>query len=112
MQLAEWQDKFEAAGIKLAGMTYDSQEILAGFVANEALRYPILRDENAHHVNAYGIRNVDYGTDHNFYGIPYPGMVLINPAGKVIGKYAEPGYRKRPPLDEVLASARAAVGAE
>jgi len=112
VQLAEWQDEFEAAGIKVAGMTYDSQEILAGFVASESLRYPILSDENAQHVNAFGIRNVDYGSDHRFYGIPYPGIVLISPDGKVLGKYAEPGYKKRPPLKMVLASAKAAVGAE
>ena len=112
MQLAQWQDEFEAAGIKVAGMTYDSQEILAGFVANENLNYPLLRDEEAQHVNAYGIRNVEYGPDHRFYGIPYPGIVLISPEGTVLGKYAEPGYRERPAFEEVLASAKAAVGAE
>lgn len=112
MQLAEWQDDFEAAGINVAGMTYDSQEILANFVAAESLDYPLLQDVDSKHVNAYGIRNVDYGPDHRFYGIPYPGIVLISPAGKILGKYAEPGYRERPAFEDVLASAKLAVGAE
>lgn len=112
MQLAQWQDQFEAAGVNVAGMTYDSTEILASFAGEQSLSYPMLRDEDAQHVNAYGIRNVEYGPEHRFYGIPYPGIVLISPAGKILGKYAEPGYRERPAFKDVLSGVKAAVGAE
>jgi len=107
VQLAEWQSKFEGLGVQVAGMTYDSQEILGGFVAENGLGFPLLRDDNSEHINAFGIRNVDYEADSRFYGIPYPGMVLISPEGEVLAKFAEPGYRSRPEFSAVFASVTA-----
>jgi len=112
VQLAEWQDKFEALGVNVAGMTYDSQDILAGFVDAEALGYPLLQDVDSKHINAFGIRNLDYEPDSRFYGIPYPGIVLISPCGKILAKYAEPGYRARPEFAAVYDSVAAEVAAE
>jgi len=107
VQLGEWQSKFEGLGVQVAGMTYDSQEILGGFVAKNKLGFPLLRDNNSEHINAFGIRNVDYEADSQFYGIPYPGMVLISPQGEVLAKFAEPGYRSRPEFSNVFASVTA-----
>ena len=111
MQLAEWQDKFEGLGVKVAGMTYDTQEKLSDFVGSAELKYPLLRDVDSAHINAFGIRNVDYEPDSRFYGIPYPGIVLINPQGKVLAKFAEPGYRARPEFSDVYSQVTQAVGA-
>ena len=85
-------------------MTYDSEEILAGFVNEAELGYPLLHDNNSEHINAFGIRNIDYEADSRFYGIPYPGMVLISPEGQILAKYAEPGYRARPEFSAVFES--------
>lgn len=104
MQLADWQERFAALGVNVAGMTYDEAAKTADFIAQEGLGYPILQDEDAQHVNAFGIRNVDYEPDSRFYGIPYPGILFIAPDGTVRGKYAEPGYRSRPEFEAVLAS--------
>lgn len=109
MQLAEWQDRFADLGVEVAGMTYDSQQILADFVAKSELGYLMLRDNNSEHINAFGIRNVDYEADSKYYGIPYPGMVLISPEGKILAKYAEPGYRSRPEFSAVYVSVAALV---
>lgn len=109
MQLAEWQDKFAGLGVQVAGMTYDSQAILSSFVNEAGLSYPLLRDNNSEHINAFGIRNIDYEADSRFYGIPYPGMVLISPDGEVLAKYAEPGYRARPEFSAVYASVTSLV---
>ena len=83
-------------------MTYDSQEILAEFHGTQNLGYPLLRDIDAAHVNALGIRNPDYEKGHRAYGIPLPGILFIGPEGKVRAKYAVPGYRKRPPFESLL----------
>jgi peroxiredoxin len=101
VQLIDWQEKFEGLGVNVAGMTYDSQEILADFVNSAGLGFPLLRDVDSEHVNAFGIRNIDYEPDSRFYGIPYPGIVLISREGQVLAKFAEPGYRARPEFSDV-----------
>ena len=82
-------------------MTYDSREILKAFHSERALNYPLLQDEAARHVDAYGIRNQDYGPGEMAFGIPHPGIIYITAAGAVALKFAIPGYRDRPPLAEV-----------
>ena len=82
-------------------MTYDSLEILDTFHLEQQLSYPLLKDENAKHVNAFGIRNEDYEAGHSAYGIPHPGILFIGSDGIVKAKYAVPGYRKRPPFEQL-----------
>lgn len=104
MQLAQWQTRFETLGVTVAGMTYDSQEILASFHDKEALGYPLLRDVDQAHVNAFGVRNEDYGPGHSAYGVPHPGIVYIDAKGIVRAKFAAQGYRSRPSFEEVFAT--------
>ena len=37
VQLDEWRERFEALGVKVAGMAYDDLEILTSFHAERAL---------------------------------------------------------------------------
>ena len=90
-------------------MTYDELEILTTFHAEQALQYPLLRDENAQYVNALGIRNMDYTEGHRAYGIPHPGILFIGSDGAIRAKYAVPGYRRRPPFDALYADIEALV---
>ena len=107
MQLESWRDKFAALGVNVAGMTYDSVEMLSSFHADQTLGYPLLRDENARHVNALGVRNEDYAEGHRAYGIPHPGILYIAADGTIKAKYAVPGYRRRPPFDALYADIEA-----
>ena len=84
-------------------MTYDSQEVLDTFHFEQQLSYPLLQDQEARHVNAYGVRNEEYPPGHSAYGIPHPGIIFIAPEGIVRAKYAVPGYRDRPPFEELYA---------
>jgi len=88
-------------GVNVAAMTYDSVAILESFHSSENLGYPLLRDDAAEHVIAYGVLNEDYAKGHMAYGIPHPGIVLVSADGVVLAKYAVPGYRKRPQFNEL-----------
>ena len=90
--------------MNIAAMSYDSLDILKAFHASEGLGYPLLRDEDARHVTAFGIPNEDMGE-----GIPRPGIFWLAPDGIIAAKFAVPGYRTRPPLAQVLGSISAAV---
>lgn len=109
VQLAEWQEKFEQLGVRVAAMTYDDRAILAAFHAEHSLRYPLLQDEGLKHVDAYGIRNEAYSEGHSGYGIPHPGVLFVNPQGVVLAKFAESGYRERPPMEDIYAALAASI---
>ena len=93
-------------------MTYDERLLLAEFHETQQLGFPLLQDEDTRHVDAYGIKNADYEAGHQGYGIPYPGVLYIEPSGVVAAKFAVPGYRERPPMAEIyeVISADAAAG--
>ena len=109
MQLEEWREQFTALGVNVAGMTYDAQDLLAEFHGEENLGYPLLKDENAKHVNALGIRNEEYDEGHRAYGIPHPGILFIGADGEIKAKYAVPGYRHRPPFEALYGDIEAQV---
>lgn len=103
VQLESHKEQLAEIGVAVAGMTYDSREILADFHAAENLSYPLLRDEQAKHVNALGVRNEDYEQGHQAFGIPHPGILFLDSEGVIRAKYAVPGYRQRPPFAELIA---------
>ena len=109
VQLAQWQERFAALGVNVAAMTYDNLTILAEFHGEQNLGYPLLRDEDIKHVNAYGIRNEDYAAGHPGYGIPIPGILYVLKDGTIAGKYAVPDYRSRPPFEEVYEHVSASI---
>ena len=82
-------------------MTYDDRAILASFHQKNELGYPLLQDVGAKHVMAYGIRNEQYQPGESGYGVPHPGVILLNYEGTVELKFAYPGFRDRPSFDTI-----------
>ncbi len=107
MQLSESLASFEALGVAVAATTYDSTEVLAEFVADNNISYPLLSDQGGEFATALGILNEDISADHFAYGVPHPGILWLDADGQVLAKFAEQDYRKRPELEEVLARVRA-----
>ena len=112
MQLAEWQSKFEALGVGVAAMSYDEVSKLADFGAGNGIGYPLLADAGGRYMAALGIRNDEYEPGHFAHGVPHPGVVYVDAGGVVRLKRAVPGYRDRPPLDELHAALAALLEAE
>ena len=90
-------------------MTYDEVAVLKSFHSEQSLNFPLLRDEAAKHVEAFGVRNEQYPPGDRNYGIPHPGILFVTADGIVALKFAVPGYRQRPPLEEVLQAVTASV---
>jgi peroxiredoxin len=112
VKLNDLKDQFDAIGVGLVGMTYDKPEIIKAFDEKWEIDYPVLKDVDRQHVEAWGIRNQEYGPGTFAYGVPYPGVVLISPQGKILAKWAEEGYRSRADWSEVLAQVTAMVGGD
>ena len=105
-------DDFAALGVRVAAVSYDGVETLAGFAEDKGIRYTLLADEETDLIETLGIRNEEYGEDHFAHGVPHPGVLFVDPAGVVRLKRAVPGYRDRPPFDELLEAVGALVRSE
>lgn len=95
IEFNEYADKFKALGYGVSAISYDSTAILQDFSMSHGLTYPLLSDQGAATVKAYNILNTQYKMGDENYGIPYPGVVIVNPKGDVAYKYFFEGYRKR-----------------
>ena len=111
VKLNDIKDQFETLGVKVVGMTYDPPEAIQKFHKRWDIKYPLLRDVKAQHVNAWGIRNTEY-QEGSFAGIPNPGVALLSPNGEILAKFAEPGYRGRPDWSTVLAEVGSLVNGD
>ena len=109
MELNAWKDRFGEVGVNVVGITYDDREALSDFALDEELGYTLLSDPDGAYMAALGIRNDEYGPGHPGFGIPHPGIMLIDPARTILYKAAEEDYRQRPSFDTVFDAVHDAV---
>jgi peroxiredoxin len=105
VQLTGVVDDLADLGINVATITYDPVTLLKEVQEDQEISFPLLHDDNVKHVNSLGIRNMDYEPGDRTYGIPYPGMLLIDNEGIIRYKFAEARYQDRPALELVLEAA-------
>ena len=104
--------EFKEAGVAVSASTYDSVEQNAKFKSSEELTYPLLSDQDAKTVKALGILNERYAEGSRPYGVPHPGVILVDTDGKVVLKRAEERYSDRPSMDELLEDVKEFVAGE
>lgn len=101
IELNDYAQQFNDLGYGIGAISYDSPEVLAAFTQEENLSYPLLADQQVKTMQAYGIVNSQYSPGDENYGIPYPGIVIVNKAGEVVFKYFYEGYMRRVKFDEL-----------
>ncbi len=106
VQLQENIAAFEEAGIAVVALTYDAPELQQAFIAEHGISYPLLSDIDATSIKALDILNTDYEPGQDAYGIPWPGIFVVNPDREIVGKIFVEGYRTRVEAQGVLAYAR------
>jgi len=82
-----------AAGIVLAGISYDSTEVLKRAAARHELTFPLLSDEGSKTIDAYGVRNRE--ATGRFEGIPLPTTFVLDEKGVIRAKLFHEGYKER-----------------
>ena len=95
VQLQETQDLYQAEGISMVAMTYDSPELQQAFVDAQGISYPLLSDIEASSMIELGILNPEHPPGNEAYGIPYPGIFLVNRDMEIVGKIFVEGYDTR-----------------
>ena len=102
MELEEKKQEFAERGLNIAALTYDSVGILSHFGDRKGITYPLLSDPNSDVIKTFGILNTNYGPDDRGYGLPFPGMFIIDENGIVEAKFFELDHRERYTASHVL----------
>jgi peroxiredoxin len=110
IQLQAHRADFAAAGIGMVAITYDSPQLQQAFIDKFGITIPVLSDRDGLSFKTLGILNDQYQRGDFQYGIPYPGMIVINPEGEVVGKLFLEAYSSRVDSAAALAFARQALG--
>ncbi len=95
MELARNADKIRAAGLGLAAVSYDSPALLKNFAERQKIGFPLLSDSDSKTIREFGLLNEEVPKDSFAYGVPYPGIFILDSAGMVTAKYFEADYKER-----------------
>ncbi len=85
----------EKNGVRIAAVSYDSQEILAAFAQKYSIGFPLLSDKGSQTIRKFGIFNFNMAPDLRSYGVPHPVEYLVTPDGTVVKKYFVENYQHR-----------------
>ena len=77
--------------------------MLKSFADRQHITYPLLSDPDSKVIRSYDILNATTKPGTLTYGIPYPGVYVVNAQGKVLSKYFEDDYKDRVSTADILA---------
>ena len=83
-------------------ITYDSPELQQRFIEAGDITYPFLSDIDAETMSALEILNQDYQPGDSNYGIPHPGVFVVNADKQIVGKIFVDSFRIRVDGEGVL----------
>lgn len=106
-ELKEQTEVFAKMGYGVVAISYDSPEILREFSHDEELNFLLLSDQNVESFKALNIVNQKYKPGDRHYGIPYPGVIVVDSKGVVTEKYFFEGYRTRVKFDQLAKKLKA-----
>ncbi|QFU76665.1 peroxiredoxin family protein [Halioglobus maricola] len=112
-QVAELQQHkaaYDAAGLGVVAITYDAPELQQAFVEKQGIEFPLLQDVDALTFKTLGILNEKYAPGEDNYGIPHPGMIVVDAGGVVRGKLFVEAYSSRVDALSSLAYAKGVLG--
>ena len=106
MQLQSRIQRFTEAGIGVVAITYDAPALQRAFVGRNAITYPILSDIGAVTMKRLDVLDPSYPPGDDNYGVPYPGVFIVDLQHRIVGKVFLKGFQKRVDADGVLAFAQ------
>ena len=110
IQLQAAKERFEKQGIKLAGISYDSVEILKYFADRRKIEFPLLSDPDSKIIRMYQVLNSEaIGPN---AGMARPGYFFVDTEGMIREKFFEAKYRERLTGNNVLSKLFPELGEE
>ena len=110
IQLQAAKERFQKQGIALAGISYDSVEILKYFADRRKIDFPLLSDPDSQIIRRYQVLNAEAVGPNA--GMARPGYFFIDPEGMIREKFFEAKYRERLTGNTVLSKLFPELGEE
>jgi hypothetical protein len=104
VELEKNREELQKRGYGIAAISYDSTAVLKHFADRRGIRFPLLADPDSKIIRAFGIFNESIKPGNMAYGIPHPGLFLVNQDGRVEARYFEDDYRERYTISGILAA--------
>jgi peroxiredoxin len=76
-------------------ITYDAPELQQAFIDAGDIDYPLISDIDAATMIALGILNEEVNPGDDAYGIPHPGVFIVDLDNEIVGKIFIESYRER-----------------
>ena len=92
----------EKNGVRIAGISYDSRQILKNFADQHGIGFPLLSDPDSDVIRRFGIFNTNIAPGLRAHGVPHPVEYLVAPDGIIIRKYFVANYQHRVTASEVV----------
>ncbi len=106
IQLQEYKKQFETAGINVVIITYDKPILQNEFANKHSIDLPLLSDIKAQTFKSISVLRNDFKPGDKQYGLPYPGMIIIDAKGVIRGKLFIEDYSSRVDSKAVLTYAK------
>jgi alkyl hydroperoxide reductase subunit AhpC len=103
VELQQHLDAIRKEGLGVVAISYDSIGALKSFAGRQHIKYPLLSDPDSKIIRAFDILNETTKPGTLTYGIPYPGIYVVDAQGKVLSKYFEDDYKDRVSTADILA---------
>jgi len=100
VQLQSARQRFEAQGLKLAAISYDSPAILNDFAKRHKIEFPLLADPNSEIIRTFNVLNT--AAKGMTKGMAYPGFFYVDESGVIREKYFTPKYTDRLTANNVI----------
>jgi hypothetical protein len=100
----------EKNGVRIAAVSYDSQETLKAFAQKHGIGFPLLSDHNSAVIRRFGIFNTNIAPGLRAHGVPHPVEYLVAPDGILIRKYLVENYQHRVTASAVVLHEFGVVG--
>jgi peroxiredoxin len=94
--------EIEKRGYHVAGLSYDSPEILEAFTLKRHLTYTLLSDPKSEIIDRYDLRDPQYPPGSRAYGVPRPIIFVLDPQAVIKAKLYEESFKNRPPVTAVI----------
>ena len=97
---------FDAADIRVYALSYDEADALRDFRDAHGITYALLSDPDSAVIRSFGILNTLIDpNDHPWYGIPYPGAIVMDAEGAITHKFFDSNLAVRVGPEQLLRAA-------
>jgi AhpC/TSA family/Disulphide bond corrector protein DsbC len=94
--------QLEKHGVRIAAVSYDSQEVLKAFADKHGIGFPLLSDHDTVVIRRFGIFNDNIAPGLRAHGVPHPVEYLAAADGLLIRKYFVENYQHRVTASSVI----------